>query len=397
VPRRSQASRTPPPVTASSACKAMATASSSSSAAAEALVADSQASADGAGAASAGRVTTHLPIRSIHWRPGRGGRLRLGWVLSAGRPSMLDTYGRQPDFNAYMVESMLKKKGSAYGDFEMRCVKLHRVQMAIELFLGSAAHEAAALFQVHCLLVGGARVFVPHADFETADLSPNDLALLRAQRKNCLFGPSTPLMIKWCPAKAGGADEDRVQTVDTASGGIFDRAGRPVGPTDAEAVLPPLRTNRASIAAINFLSRRCLLLQLPACKQDFRDIVETELPSMHICVAREHWISAWCSVVPAGHDLVQLKAAPNRIWVLAFRMDLAWSPVGWLSILDQKADRYFVQEKHRSHGIGKALLLRAVRHCPTSILGPFNAKFRKMASFVPFKSKNADGLVHVRV
>jgi GNAT superfamily N-acetyltransferase len=333
-------------------------------------------------------------LRSLHWRSGLGGRLRLGWLI-ANPATSTACMGDMPPGHAVMIVGMYKAARS--NAIVVEAIPYKEIVLAIETLVICDKLEAAALFQVHCLLACGARVFAPERDSDAPErgspvivFGDEDFKKLRACSPGPIVGPASPMLLRFAsPVVAPGAPLTTMQ-VDVETGAFFNSAGLPIAPT-ARTLRPDATRKLAVVPMVDTRARRCLLVQLPACRSEYRDLAATPLPPRAYYKLRELDIRTWACTVPLREDrnsfetiLLDTPFDENRVWELALVPSQSWQPVGWLAWRagdDQNdVESMHVMHASRRQGIGSKLLELALEHRGQGLYVPRNSSLRKLVA-----------------
>ena len=321
------------------------------------------------------------PLKSVFWHTGRGGRLRLGWMISgrAGQPPD----GVPCDF---MIDELFRKRGQTAGEYYLRVIPCRLIRVAIELLLLSSELEEAQLNAAHCLLTGGTRMLMCGQRSESQVVTSVGLQELGKQYPRPAVGPGAPMFLLRDTDRTPGAlplllngthvynsDGSPHRTIGNASEGLSDSA------------------RRYRVPAVRSDARRLLLNMLPACSSGNRDLVETELPPVSLFQLSEGDIAAWVAVHAAAADAEYsrgLLPLQNRHWCVAIRHETSYLPIGWCAWHSGSLEALYVDSHHRHKQLGRRLLAHAVEACGGSITAPWvtgpSGGLKKMVGFAPF-------------
>ena len=331
---------------------------------------------------------TSEPLRSVFWRPGRGGRLRLGWVLSGRSGIALEGVPRH-----FMIDELFRRRGQPAGDYSLRVVPCRRIVVAIELLLLSAALEDSQLFAAHCLLTSGTRILMCGRRSDSLLMTSHQLQDFGAQSPSPIVGSAAPMFLFRDFDRTPGAaplfvDGTHVYRSDGTPHPMIGNAIAPIHST----------TRRCSVAPVRSDARRLLLNMLPACSKANRDLVSMPLAAVSLTELLEIDVAAWVAVHASDADAEYtrgLHALQNRRWCVAIRHGTSYLPIGWAAWHEGTLDALYVNPQHRRQHLGRKLLLHAVTATGGSITAPWvtgpSGGLKKMVQFAPFEVDHSSG------
>ena len=136
-----------------------------------------------------------------------------------------------------------------------------------------------------------------------------------------------------------------------------------------------------------------MFAQLPGCRKTYRDLVGRHLEETEYFRLSERDIRSWVALVARQEDIHfsgTLEYLPERQWVLVVRHGESFLPVGWAAWHENTLQALYVTPSHRKLQIGRNLLELAVTIHGKPLCGLWTQpSLRKMASYLPFKSKRS--------